>query len=336
MPMDRRGFLKQSAFALAAGTLPDAIAMPLPAPVAAQAVGHPAKDDDVPRIVLWPGGIAPRSRGIAVAQRIVERSADPASPDRYIDGVTAPYLAVYAPRRPNGRALLVLPGGGYQRIVLDKEGSALVPAFVERAGDTLFVLRYRLPGDGHAEGADAPLADAQRAMRLIRAQAARWRIDPDRVGVMGFSAGGHLAASLATRYRERIGAPVDAADVLEVRPDFVLLAYPVVSMREGLAHAGSRQRLLGAAPSTEAQARHSPDLHVDAGVPPVFLLHAQDDDVVPVGNSLALHAALLEAGVPSELHVFAHGGHGFGVRGATGPLAIWPTLAHDWMRSLGK
>ncbi len=286
-----------------------------------------AHEDAAPVLPLWPARFA-ESPG-----RLTERSDDPTRPDRIIEDVRAPYLVVHAPPRPNGTALLVTPGGGYARIVLDKEGTALVPAFVETAGITLFVLRYRLPDRAHVEGADAPLADAQRAMRLIRAHAAGYGIDPARVGVMGFSAGGHVAARLATT-TDAAYAAVDAADTLSARPDFALLVYPVITMQPPLAHPGSRARLLAAgdAAETDAVARLSPDRHVTAETPPLFLLHAQDDDAVPVGNTLAMHAAALRAGVPVSLHVFPHGGHGFGIRGASGALARWPQLALDWIQ----
>ena len=286
-----------------------------------------AHEDARPVLPLWPA-LSAASPG-----RITERSDDAARPDRIIEDVRAPYLVVHAPPRPNGTALLVTPGGGYARIVLDKEGTALVPAFVETAGITLFVLRYRLPDRAHAEGADAPLADAQRAMRLIRAQASTYGVDPARVGVMGFSAGGHVAARLATT-SDTVYAAVDAADAHSTRPDFALLVYPVISMQSPLAHGGSRARLLAAGDRPEAAAieRYSPHLHVAVNTPPLFLLHAQDDDAVPVGNTLAMHAAALHAGVPASLHVFPHGGHGFGTRDATGALARWPQLALDWIQ----
>ncbi|MEN5059215.1 alpha/beta hydrolase [Luteimonas sp. TWI1416] len=282
------------------------------------------------RIDLWPAAGA--SDG---GDRVTERSRDPTRPDRIIEDVRRPYLAVHVPAQPNGAALLVVPGGGYARVVLDKEGSALVPAFVDIGGVTLFVLHYRLPDRRHAEGADAPLADAQRALRIIRARARDHGIDPARIGVMGFSAGGHVAARLATHPAPAY-VPVDAIDLVDARPDFALLIYPVISMRDGLAHAGSRDRLLAASdtPAERALARLSPERDVDARTPPLFLLHAQDDPAVPVGNALAMHAAALAAGVPASLHVFPTGGHGFGVRDAHGPLARWPHLALDWIDSL--
>ena len=192
------------------------------------------------RIDLWPAADAADG-----GDRVTERSQDPARPDRIVEDVRTPYLAMYAPARPNGKALLVVPGGGYARVVLDKEGTALIPAFVDAAGITLFVLRYRLPDRRHAEGPDAPLADAQRALRIIRARAGDDGIDPARIGVMGFSAGGHVAARLATHPAPAY-TPVDAIDRIDGRPDFALLIYPVISMRDGLAHAGSRDRLLAA------------------------------------------------------------------------------------------
>ncbi|WP_372392356.1 alpha/beta hydrolase [Xanthomonas sp. NCPPB 3582] len=287
------------------------------------------------RIALWPAGMAPGDTALAQPQRIVDRSSDAARPDRYIQSISQPYLVVYRPRQPNGTALLVTPGGGYQRIVLDNEGSALAPGFADQAGITLFVLRYRLPGEGHPNGADVPLADAQRALRLIRANAARYGIDAHRIGVMGFSAGGHVAASLGTRYAAQVYPAQDAADALSARPDFQLLIYPVIDMDSANAHPGSRQRLLGSAPSAAQVRAYSPQLHVDARTPPAFLLHAQDDSVVPVRNSLLMHDALLRAGVPSELHVFAQGGHGFGTERIAGlTLAAWPQLAQAWIAHL--
>ncbi|HYG07487.1 MAG TPA: alpha/beta hydrolase [Stenotrophomonas sp.] len=290
------------------------------------------------RLPLWPrDGLAPGDQALAQPQRIFERSRDPATPDRFVDHVSRPYLVVQQPAHPNGAALLVVPGGGYQRIVLDKEGTALRTAFVDQGGVTLFVLRYRLPGEGHADAADAPLVDAQRALRLIRSQAARWHLDPQRIGVMGFSAGGHVAASLGTRYDEPLHPRSDAIDEVSARPDFQLLIYPVIDMTGPAAHPGSRQQLLGTAPDPARAQRYSPQLHVDAHTPPTFLVHAQDDTVVPVDNSLLFHDALRHAGVPVELHVFPRGGHGFGTRGTTGlTTAAWPALALAWIDTQAK
>lgn len=289
-------------------------------------------------VALWPGsGLAPGDAPLASPLRIVERSDDPTLPDRFVDLVSRPWLVVQRPAHPDGTALLVIPGGGYARIVLDKEGSALQRDFVDQGRATLFVLRYRLPGEGHADGADAPLVDAQRALRLIRARAAEWGVDPHRVGVMGFSAGGHVAASLGTRYDERVHPAIDAIDTVSARPDFQLLVYPVIDMTGLATHAGSRQQLLGTDPDPARARRYSPQLHVDARTPPTFLLHAQDDGVVPVDNSLMFEAALRHARVPAQLHVFPHGGHGFGIRGTAGlTVAAWPRLALDWIHAQTK
>ncbi|MDF2816735.1 MAG: xylanase [Stenotrophomonas rhizophila] len=283
------------------------------------------------RIALWPAGRVPGEPKRGAVPNVVERSADPALPDRYIDNVSAPYLVAYSPAKPNGTALLVIPGGGYQRIVLDKEGTALVPAFVEQGGVTLFVLRYRLPaGRGDRQAA---LADAQRAMRVIRAGAAKWQLDPQRIGVIGFSAGGHVAARLSNGYATALPGIGDATDALSARPDFALLLYPVIDMGRH-AHSGSRTRLLGEHPTPALEQQYSMQAQVSAQTPPTFLVHAQDDDVVSVHNSLLYYQALLAAGVPSEMHLFAHGGHGFGVRLPPAALATqWPTLALRWMQA---
>ncbi len=310
------------------GTLPVRAAGP-PSAVAAEPA--PAQTPAPQRLPLWPGA-APGSEGLQLQRREVERSTDPALPDRYVDHIDQPSLTVYRPAHPDGRAVLVIPGGGYQRVVLDKEGTALLPAFVDQGGLTLFVLEYRLPGEGHRDGREVPLADAQRAMRLIRQRAPEWGVDPERIGVMGFSAGGHVAASLATRHGQRSYAPVDAADAQDARPDFALLVYPVIDMGTH-AHPGSRQRLLGDAPAAEAIEAYSLQNRVDAHTPPVFLLHALDDEVVPVENSLLLEAALRQAGIEHETHLYARGGHGFGVRQAEGTMALWPRLALAWIRA---
>nr|WP_244880255.1 alpha/beta hydrolase [Stenotrophomonas rhizophila] len=282
------------------------------------------------RIELWPHGQVPGETGPASVPNVIERSTDPALPDRYIDNVGAPYLVVYRPARPNGSALLVVPGGGYQRIVLDKEGTALVPAFVDEGGVTLFVLRYRLPAGRNDR--QAALADAQRAMRVIRAGAARWQLDPARIGVMGFSAGGHVAARLSNGFDTPVYPHRDAIDALSARPDVALLIYPVIDMGSH-AHTGSRSRLLGPHPDSTLQQFSMQD-QVRADTPPTFLVHAQDDTVVSVHNSLVYYQALLRAGVSTEMHLFPQGGHGFGVRIPPGlTVAQWPELALRWIPS---
>lgn len=287
----------------------------------------PPRDERLP---LWPAR-APGERGAPGTAREVERSSDPTQPDRYVDQVDAPWLAVYSPppQRANGKALLVIPGGGYQRVVIDKEGTELVPEWVDRAGYTLFVLRYRLPEPGRDQA--AALADAQRAMRVIRHAAAARGLDPQQVAVMGFSAGGHVAARLATGFDHAAYPPGDAVDRLSARPSQAVLVYPVIDMGAS-AHAGSRQRLLGRDPTAQDVARYSMQQQVRADMPPVMLLHAADDAVVHADNSLLMAQALDRAGVDHELHVFSRGGHGFGMRTpADATAALWPALVQRWL-----
>ena len=290
----------------------------------------------LPTFSVWPGGEAPGAKNSPASESLVERSKDPSLPDRAVTGVRAPTITVYAPEKPNGIALLVTPGGSYQRVVLDKEGSDLAPVFNAR-GYTLFVMTYRMPADGHAEGSDAPLADAQRALRTLRARAAEWRIAPQKIGIMGFSAGGHVAASLETRFSEPAYATVDVIDQQSARPDFAVLGYPVISMVPAIAHPGSRKALIGETPTAERQRRYSPEQNVTPQTPPTFIFHAVDDPSVPVDNALVMFNALRAQQVPTELHLFAEGKHGFGIRGTTGlPAAEWPQLAMNWIASLAE
>jgi acetyl esterase/lipase len=203
-------------------------------------------------------------------------------------------------------------------------------------GTTAFVLFYRLPQEGWASGPDTPLADAQRAIRLIRHRAARYGVDPKRVCAMGFSAGGHVCADLMTRFDAKIHAATDGADRLSARPDLAAPIYPVVSMALPTAHAGSRKNLIGEKASPERERAHSPHLNVPADAPPAFLLHAEDDSSVPVENTLLLRAALLASKVPVETHLFADGGHGFGLRLARGKsVEGWQELFFAWAAKKG-
>jgi acetyl esterase/lipase len=241
-------------------------------------------------------------------------------------------MAVFRSARPNGAAVLITPGGGYSWVVVDKEGYEMARWLAAR-GVTAFVLFYRLPHEGWASGPDTPLADAQRAMRLIRRRAAAYRIDPSRVCAMGFSAGGHVCADLLARFAAPVYSHVDSADRLSARPDAAAPIYPVVSMSAPTAHAGSRRNLIGEAVSPELERAHSPHLNVSADAPPCFLLHAEDDASVPVENSLLLRAALRAKGVRTETHLFPDGGHGFGLRLARGKsVEGWQFLFWDWGR----
>ncbi len=264
-----------------------------------------------------------------------ERSPDKQLTDRAVFGISRPRLVVFRPERPNGAGLLVMPGGGYRWVVIDKEGYE-IGRHLSARGFTVFVLFYRLPGEGWAAGPDVALADAQRAMRLIRHRASDFGLDPARIAAMGFSAGGHVCADLATRFAAAVYQPVDAADSISARPMLAAPIYPVVSMNPPLAHAGSRSLLLGSNATPAQEAAHSPHRNVPPDAPPMFLLHAEDDDSVPVDNSLLLHAALRARAVPVEMHLFTHGGHGFGLRKAIGkPVGIWPDLFLAWAHSQG-
>jgi acetyl esterase/lipase len=284
-------------------------------------------------IDLWPG-TAPGAPRVALVETVDERSADPLLNDRVVHGISCPRLTVFRPDFPNGAAALIIPGGGYKWVVIDKEGYEMA-RWLSARGFTAFVLFYRLPGDGWAAGPNVALADAQRAMRLIRHRAREFRIDPERVVAMGFSAGGHVCASLATRFADHVYAPVDKADTLSAKPHSAAPIYPVVSMDSSIAHMGSRDRLIGSTPSESDIRAQSPDQNVPADAPPHFLLHAEDDDAVPVANTLRLHAALRAARIPVEMHLFAQGGHGFGLRKAIGkPVEVWPDLWRAWARTL--
>ena len=199
---------------------------------------------------------------------------------------------------------------------------------------TVYVLFYRLPGDGWTNGADVPLADAQRAVRLVRSRAGADGIDPARVAFGGFSAGGQVATSLLTRFDAKVHDPVDAADALSARPDALAAIYPVVSMDPAIAHAVSREKLIGANPDAAREKLYSPERNVRADQPPLWLLHAEDDSVVKIENSVRLRAATRNIGAPVEAHFFERGEHGFGLMKAAGlPIAIWPELLWSWLAS---
>lgn len=285
-------------------------------------------------IDLWPNG-APGMPASALVETVNERSTDAQLTDRAVFGITRPRMAVFRPLRPNGAAVMITPGGGYRWVVVDKEGYEL-GRWLSARGFTVFVLFYRLPGEGWAAGPDVALADAQRAIRLIRHRASDYGIDPERVAAMGFSAGGHLCCDLTTRFAKQTYQAVDEADTLSARPFVSAPIYPVVSMSSPFAHMGSREKLLGPNPSSEMENMHSPHLQVPQNAPPVFLVHAEDDDVVPVENSLLFRAALRAKNIPVETHLFTHGGHGFGLRKAIGkPAEVWPQLFVDWGRTIG-
>jgi acetyl esterase/lipase len=298
------------------------------------AAGVPTAEPGGETVVLWPAGV-PGAARVSVEQVLSERA--PAGPlrDRVAEHVTQPLITLFHPGgAANGITLLIVPGGGYVRVVIDKEGFETAEWFARR-GFECAVLRYRMPADGWSAGADAPVHDAKRALRLLRSRQ-RAASSPPRFGIIGFSAGGHLSARLITG-----GSPdyprQDAADDLSARPDFAVLMYPVIAMNGPSAHGGSAAQLLAAGVPAAQLDRYSPQLHVTAATPPTLLVHAADDDAVPVENSLMMFAALRAAGVRSELHVFDRGGHGFGLRGVAGlDAAAWPQLVEAWALANAK
>ena len=290
-----------------------ALAAVIASPVAAQPLPQ--------RLDLWPGDL-PESPGPRLTENVDDKGA--------LTGIARPRLNVFRPARPNGTALVVIGGGGYVRIGVRHEST---PAcrWLQSLGVTAFELIYRLPGDGWPPR--APLQDAQRAMRLVRASVADYGIASDRIGVLGFSAGGHLAGMTAVRSAATLYRPVDAADAGSARPDFAVLIYPVISMLPPLDQTRSRREMLGADPSAADAAAFSVDQQVDRQTPRSFLAHAADDPIAAVDHSLQMFDALRRLGVPVELHVFQSGGHGWGLGAPGTETHAWPTLLTTWMVS---
>ena len=285
-------------------------------------------------IDLWPNG-APGMPTTTLTETVNERSTDPQLTDRAVFGISRPRMAVFRPVRPNGAAVMITPGGGYKWVVVDKEGYEL-GRWLSARGYTVFVLFYRLPGEGWAAGPNVVLQDTQRAMRLIRHRAANYGIDPERVAAMGFSAGGHACADLAARFAAQVYVPLDKADRLSARPFVAAPISPVISMSAPHANAGSREKLIGANATPEAERAYSPNLNIPSNAPPHFILHAEDDTVVPVENALLLRTALKAKNISVETHLFTHGGHGFGLRKAIGkPVETWPELFLAWGKTQG-
>jgi acetyl esterase/lipase len=234
-----------------------------------------------------------------------------------ITGVTHPSIALYsAPARSNsGVAVVVFPGGGYRILAYDLEGTE-VCTWLNSIGVTCVLLKYRVPNAGPYPAHPEALADAQRAIRLTRQRAAEWKLDPERIGVLGFSAGGHLAAAISNHFKDQVYSPIDATDQLSAKPDFAFVIYPGY-----LAQPANRTQI-------------EPSIAPSASTPPTFLLQAEDDPV-HVENTLVYYAALKDAKVPAEMHVYAHGGHGYGLRPTELPITHWPTQAAEWLHTIG-
>ncbi len=262
--------------------------------------------------------------------------AGPTEPEHASDGgsitrVSTPRLIVHRPAQPNHVGVLVIAGGGYAHIELGRESSPAA-AWLASLGFAAFELVYRLPGEGWTR--DAPMQDAQRALRILRSRAASLAIDADRIGVVGFSAGGHLAAMTSVRPAAKRYARVDAIDDASARPDFAALIYPVISMVPPLNTTHAFRELFRPGASLAEVCSLSPEQLVEAGTPPLFLVHAADDPTSPVANSLAMFQAAKQRGVPAELHVFPRGGHGFGLGRPASPERAWPELFAAWVRGL--
>ena len=233
-----------------------------------------------------------------------------------------------AARQPNGTAVIIAPGGGYSALAMDHEGR-YVAAWFNAMGVTSFVLKYRLGPRYHHP---IELGDAERAIRLVRARAVQFGVQSDRIGMMGFSAGGHLAATAGTHFDEGQSGATDPVDRASSRPDFLILAYPVISFDPAIAHAGSVRSLLGDNPEPGLIRNLSDELQVTAATPPTFLFHTTADTTVPVENSVRFYLALRAAKVPAEMHIFANGPHGMGLALADPALSLWPTLLINWLR----
>jgi acetyl esterase/lipase len=248
--------------------------------------------------------------------------------------VSNPVLDMYpAPvGKSNGTAVVICPGGGYWGLAISHEGSQIAE-WLNSIGITAFVLKYRLPDNSiMANKAIGPLQDGQEAIRIIRRHAKEWNINPDKIGVMGFSAGGHLVSTLSTHFSEKVYESIDSTSA---RPDFSLLIYPVISMDSSITHSGSRNNLLGEKPSQELVRHFSNELQVNKRTPPAFLVHSIDDYAVPVQNSINYAMALKKFNVPCELHIYESGGHGYGLGRSSDTESSWPEACKKWLKARG-
>ncbi|MDP6546434.1 MAG: alpha/beta hydrolase [Phycisphaerae bacterium] len=282
---------------------------------------------------LYPG-VAPGSKGVKDNEKIVDRNEGKGRPDLAAVNVHKPTLTIHLPTdsKASGAAVIICPGGGYGRCVIGKEGND-VARWLTSIGAAGIVLKYRLPRpEGHVYGHKIPLMDLQRAIRTVRSRAKEWKLKPDRIGVMGFSAGGHLASTAGTHFDSGSPKATDPIDKLSSRPDFMALIYPVVSFSDTVGHSSSRKNLLGDKPDPKLVKLYSNELQVTKDTPPTFLVSTSDDPV-KAENSINFYLALRKAKVPAELHVYEQGGHGYGVRRSANPVAGWPQRCFDWMKS---
>lgn len=292
---------------------------------------HTALSQDVV-LPLWPAGKVPNYQKTAEVEK--RDTTEIVS----VSLVQAPDITVYLPskRTATGQAVIICPGGGYSRLAYNWEGSDPARLLSSR-GIAAIVLKYRLPNSkNNITPHLSPLMDAKRAIRLVRANAAKWNIKKDQVGIMGFSAGGHLASTLGTHFDSGDANAADSVERQSSRPDFMVLVYPVISMSKPIMHAGSRNNLIGQNADSTLAKLYSNELQVTKETPPTFLLHATDDKGVPVENSLLFYQALKDNGVAAEMHIYPTGGHGFGLGIGKGYLEGWTDLLVQWMRGLKK
>ncbi len=265
--------------------------------------------------LLWPEG-APGAKGTAEGDK--------------------PSLTIYLPppEKATGTAVVICPGGGYGHLAVDHEGHQIAQ-WLNSFGVAGFIVQYRHSASGAGYGHPAPLQDAQRAIRTVRSRAKEWGVNPGRIGIIGFSAGGHLASSAATHFNESFGEPKDQIDRASCRPDFAILVYPVISFTEPFTHTGSRKNLLGANAGKDLIEKMSSEKQVTPQTPPTFLIHTWEDKVVPAENSIAFYLALRQAKVPAEMHIFLKGPHGFGLGQKLAGASAWPGLCQKWMEESG-
>lgn len=248
-----------------------------------------------------------------------------------VSKVSIPTITMYQPEKPNGISVIVCPGGGYGILAIDLEGSRIAEA-MNQWGVTVFVLKYRLPDDlSNIDKSLAPLQDAQQAIRMVRNNAVKWGLNPQKIGIMGFSAGGHLASTAATHFTTK--ADLTNTDTTSVRPDFTILIYPVISFDDAITHKGSRANLLGTKINPETIRFFSNELQVNNATPPVFLVHAGDDEAVSVENSIRFYQACIKNHVAVEMHLYPKGGHGFGMYNTT-TNDQWMERLHNWINQL--
>jgi len=278
-------------------------------------------------IMLWPEGIPGSIENSSYKEEAVKGDDNITRVFRVKD----PEIIVYpAPKDiATGTAVIICPGGGYHILAIDHEGY-YIAEWLNKLGITAFILKYRLPSDEIMKDKSiGPLQDAQRAMRIVRKNAKKWNVDPGRIGIMGFSAGGHLASTLSTHYNENVYPDKNG---ISAKPDFSLLIYPVISMNKAITHIGSRTYLLGETPSQEQVKHFSNDKMVTKDTPITFLALAGDDNAVPIKNSINYFLALKQFDIPAELHIYEKGGHGFGIKNLKGTVAGWTQDCEYWLR----